>query len=65
MYLLNDAVSSLVTQLWLLVNECVWCIGRMILTGEKGTTWKKAYPMPLCPPQITLDWSDIEPGLSR
>jgi hypothetical protein len=30
----------------------------MILSGENGITQIKIYALPLCPPQIPLNWSD-------
>jgi hypothetical protein len=36
------------------INES-GAVGRMRIEGDKGSTWRKPVPVPLCPPQIPDD----------
>jgi hypothetical protein len=55
--LFNDLVNCLV-YVALVINERVWSIGGMILTGETEVLGEKPITVPLCPPQISygLTW---------
>jgi len=46
-----DYIVSVIDE-WM--NECVWSIGGMMLTGGNGSTLRKTCPRPLRPPQILL-----------
>ena len=47
------------------MNEWVWSIGGMILTGETEVLGEKRIKGPFCPPQIHMDWPGSERGPLR